>query len=133
MDDVVEEHAADGVVAGAIVEGLVVEEELPGLVHGAVGGGFEEGVGFGAEFIEGGEKLGAGLHHKRLHVGFCVIKLWSAENDCEESWQLRGVSREFGQGHGLFVGLVVVLVERVGDTLEESAGLAELLVEFGEE
>lgn len=133
VDDVVEEHGTDGIVAGAVVDRVAVVGELPGLMHGAVGCVFEESVGFGAELVEGCQKLGAGLHDERLVGGLGEVKVRRAEDDGEHARHLRGVGGELGEGCGLLVGLEVVFVEGVGNALEDDAGLAEFGVEFGEE
>jgi len=133
VDEVVEEHAADGLVAGAVVDGLISLRELPGLVHGAVGGLFEERVGFGAVLVEAGEELGAGLHDERLAVGFGGVEPGGAEHEGEEGRKLRDVRGQLRHGHGLLVGLEVVHLQVLGNAFEDGAGLAKLLVKLGKE
>lgn len=133
VDEVVEEHEAEGLGAGELRDDVFAVGELPDHGEVFIGGGGECCAGVDEVCVKGGEHGFCGFEDEvrlgelavgHVHAGF-------GEDVLGEEWQGGDVHGETAHGHGLVVTLVVGLF--VGDALEGAASAGHFSVEVFEE
>lgn len=131
MHQVIQEHLAVGQEARAAEDGLTLEAQLPTLRPGGIGSALQGRTDLRGAFIEGLDELLGGLEGRagsRRAAG--EIQLGSRQYGDAKSGEFGNVRSQLAEGHGFGMRLEV---RQDRNALEQSAGLLNFLVEFGEQ